>query len=269
MRSLALPLPLALLSPFLLHAAAFENTSPLLIWNSEKSQHLSDASASLASSALVDANNVYAKLGELGCDWETAVAVHIDDLHHSCTSDYSIPSDAHVHIPYLHRPDKRSFDDSLDAWADKCGAKVVDDLNDVNSKRIVKLNVAQGEPMPFLSSLPSHSLLLITGSPSSSKPQKRQEERPFPTYPSTTSSAITRPTSSSPSKHNSTIPTDGPLFDRVQILTIPIITALLISFGIFIPLAAFGISALASIQVPPRMMEIGKGLVVGKERKDQ
>lgn len=66
-------------------------------------------------------------------------------LHHSCTSDYSIPSDAHVHIPYLHRPDKRSFDDSLDAWADKCGAKVVDDLNDINGKRIVKLDVAQGE----------------------------------------------------------------------------------------------------------------------------
>lgn len=165
---------------------------------------------------------------------------------------------------------------------------MVDDLNDVNGKRIVKLNVAQGErgcicpgnirikltmtiilAMPSLSSLPSHSLLLITGSRSSSKRQKRQEERPFPTYPSTTSSVIARPTSSSPSKHNSTIPTDGPLFDRVQILTTPIITALLISFGIFIPLAAFGVSALASIQVPPRMMEIGKGLVVGKERKDQ
>lgn len=44
MRSLALPLPLALLSSLLLHAAAFENTSPLLIWNSEKSVvHLSAA----------------------------------------------------------------------------------------------------------------------------------------------------------------------------------------------------------------------------------
>lgn len=41
---------------------------------------MSHASASLASSALVDANNVYAKLGELGCDWETTVAVHIDDV---------------------------------------------------------------------------------------------------------------------------------------------------------------------------------------------
>ncbi|OXH27763.1 hypothetical protein J005_05004 [Cryptococcus neoformans] len=221
------------------------------------------ASPSLASSALADAGDVYRKLDILGCDWETAVAVHIDDLHASCTSDYGIPSDAHVHIPYLSRPDKRSLDDSLDAWADKCGAAVVDDLADVDGKRLVKLSIAKGESIP---SLASPSILLITGSRSSSKPEKRQE-RPFPTYTST-SSLTTRPTPSSP-KHNSTIPTDAPLFDRVQILTTPIITALLVTFGLFIPLAAFGISALASIQVPPRMMEIGKGLVVGKERKDQ
>lgn len=203
-------------------------------------------------------------------------------LHASCTSDYGIPSDAHVHIPYLSRPDKRSLDDSLDAWADKCGAAVVDDLADVDGKRLVKLSIAKGECTSFffklhgrhsdkhgtlaIPSLASPSILLITGSRSSSKPEKRQE-RPFPTYTST-SSLTTRPTPSSP-KHNSTIPTDAPLFDRVQILTTPIITALLVTFGLFIPLAAFGISALASIQVPPRMMEIGKGLVVGKERKDQ
>ncbi|OXG47354.1 hypothetical protein C355_05014 [Cryptococcus neoformans Th84] len=261
MRSPALPL--ALLAPLLLPAAAFRDTSPLLIWNSHQSPQFHHASPSLASSALADAGDVYRKLDILGCDWETAVAVHIDDLHASCTSDYGIPSDAHVHIPYLSRPNKRSLDDSLDAWADKCGAAVVDDLADVDGKRLVKLSIAKGESIP---SLASPSILLITGSRSSSKPEKRQE-RPFPTYTST-SSLTTRPTPSSP-KHNSTIPTDAPLFDRVQILTTPIITALLVTFGLFIPLAAFGISALASIQVPPRMMEIGKGLVVGKERKDQ
>lgn len=72
-------------------------------------------------------------------------------LHASCTSDYGIPSDAHVHIPYLSRPDKRSLDDSLDAWADKCGAAVVDDLADVDGKRLVKLSIAKGECTPFFS----------------------------------------------------------------------------------------------------------------------
>lgn len=70
-------------------------------------------------------------------------------LHASCTSDYGIPSDAHVHIPYLSRPDKRSLDDSLDAWADKCGAAVVDDLADVDGKRLVKLSIAKGECTSF------------------------------------------------------------------------------------------------------------------------
>lgn len=72
-------------------------------------------------------------------------------LHASCTSDYGIPSDAHVHIPYLSRPDKRSLDDSLDAWADKCGAVVVDDLADVDGKRLVKLSIAKGECTSFFS----------------------------------------------------------------------------------------------------------------------
>jgi hypothetical protein len=57
--------------------------------------------------------------------------------------------------------------------------------------------------------------------------------------------------------------------DRVQLLTTPIITALLISLLIFVPVVMFGVSALAGIQVPPRMLEIGKGMTVGKDKKDQ
>jgi len=68
---------------------------------------------------------------------------------------------------------------------------------------------------------------------------------------------------------NTTAPTGGPLLDRVQLLTTPIITALLITFGLFVPIIGFGVSALAGIQVPPRMMEISKGMVVGKDRKEQ
>ncbi|AAW45377.1 hypothetical protein CNI02640 [Cryptococcus deneoformans JEC21] len=248
------PRPLALLA-LALPAAAFRDTSPLLIW-------LPHAPHAPLAPPLADAAAVYSQLHTLGCDWHSAVAVHVDDLHSSCTADYAIPPDAHVHIPYLSRPDRRALDDSLEAWARTCGA-VVDDAVDaaVGGKRLVRLSVANGEPIP---PLPPSSILLITGSPSGSRPHKRQEERPFPTH----SSLTTRPTASPP-KHNATVPADGPLFDRVQILTTPIITALLVTFGIFIPLAAFGVSALASIQVPPRMMEIGKGLVVGKERKDQ
>lgn len=64
-------------------------------------------------------------------------------------------------------------------------------------------------------------------------------------------------------------PTDAPLLDRIQLFTTPLLTALLVSFLIFIPVIMLGISSLAGIQVPPRMMEISKGLQVSKEKKEQ
>ncbi len=43
--------------------------------------------------------------------------------------------------------------------------------------------------------------------------------------------------------------TRGPLLEHAQIFTTPIITALLVTFGIFIPVLGLGVSALAGIQV--------------------
>lgn len=112
--------------------------------------------------------------------------------------------------------------------------------------------------------------MLLTGT---HPPVEKRQERPFPKHSSTSASSATGTSTStatpSSGKHNSTIPTGGPLLDRVQILTTPIITGVLITFLIFLPIIGFGIWALAGIQVPPRMMEIGKGMVVGKEKKDQ
>lgn len=122
-----------------------------------------------------------------------------------------------------------------------------------------------------MASLPASHLVLITGSRTASPAVEARKERPFPSHSSSTSSAATtRPTHTTGSGHkNSTIPTSGPLLDRVQILTTPIITGVLITFLIFIPIILFGVYALVGIQVPPRMMEIGKGLTVNKDRKDQ
>lgn len=71
--------------------------------------------------------------------------------------------------------------------------------------------------------------------------------------------------------HNRTSPVDpnAPLLDRVQLFTTPLLTALLISFLIFIPVIMLGIKSLADIQVPPRMMEISRGAQVSKEKKEQ
>jgi hypothetical protein len=120
--------------------------------------------------------------------------------------------------------------------------------------------------MSDLTQLPKSDILIIHGyAPATSVPAAKRQERPFP--PTFASSTLA--TNTATHKPNHTLITGGPLLDRVQILTTPIITGLLVTFGLFIPIAVLGISALVGIQVPPRMLEIGKGLVVGRERKEQ
>jgi hypothetical protein len=75
--------------------------------------------------------------------------------------------------------------------------------------------------------------------------------------------------SDGPNRGNSTVDPHAPLLDRIQLFTTPLLTALLVSFLIFIPVIMLGIQSLAGIQVPPRMMEISKGAQVSKEKKEQ
>lgn len=51
--------------------------------------------------------------------------------------------------------------------------------------------------------------------------------------------------------------------------TAPLLTGLLISFGVLLPVLLVSIKMLSGVQVPPRMMEIGKVKAVSKDRKDQ
>ncbi|KAK6909425.1 hypothetical protein L486_00927 [Kwoniella mangroviensis CBS 10435] len=266
-------------------ALAFRDTSPLLLWNTDPSRAFEEASKLLSGSALAPADEVYGKLSSLGCYWQNVVVVHKDQLHSSQLANLDYPTDdAHLHIPYLTRPHKRGLDDGLQGWAESCGAEVVSSFDErvQGQKNVILIESAEGESFPSIpSSLPEPYILLLTGSSSSSSSssQEKRQERPFPTHITDSASATTTlsgPTSTSTSEpssrpnRNSTIPSkDAPLLERVQLLTTPIITSLLITFGIFLPILGFGISMLTSIQVPPRMLEIGKSLSVGKDRKDQ
>lgn len=51
--------------------------------------------------------------------------------------------------------------------------------------------------------------------------------------------------------------------------TAPLLTGLLIFFGILTPICIVSIRMLSGVQVPPRIMEIGKVKAVTKDRKDQ
>ncbi|WWC91714.1 uncharacterized protein L201_006660 [Kwoniella dendrophila CBS 6074] len=265
-------------------ALAFKDTSPFLLWNTDPSRVFEDASRFLSGSALQPAEEVYGKLSSLGCDWENVVVVNRDNLHFSQLAQLDYPThDAHLHIPYLSRPQKRGLNNGLESWAESCDAKIVSSFDECveGEKSVIVLESSRDESFPTLpSDLSEPYILLLTGSgstpSSSSSQQEKRQERPFPTHithsasATTTFSAPTSTSTSSPSKHNSTIPSkDAPLLERVQLLTTPIITSLLITFLIFLPILGFGISMLTSIQVPPRMLEIGKTLSVDKGRKDQ
>ncbi|OCF38208.1 hypothetical protein I316_00433 [Kwoniella heveanensis BCC8398] len=273
--------------------SAFRDTSPFLLWNTDPSQIFDDASKVIGGSSLVAADEVYGKLSTLGCDWENVVVINVDQLHnsHLPTLPSSHPTnDALIHIPYLTKPTRRGLSTGLESWASNCGAEVVSSFDDVEigEKFVIALDSSADSLPSIPSTLSEPYIVLLTGSLSSSSAEKRQE-RPFPTHitesatatatetesatatetGSATSTATATDSPTETPRRNSTIPTGGPLLERVQLLTTPIITSLLITFGLFIPIATFGVMMLTSIQVPPRMMEISKGLVVGKERKDQ
>ncbi|KAJ9112547.1 hypothetical protein QFC19_000563 [Naganishia cerealis] len=63
--------------------------------------------------------------------------------------------------------------------------------------------------------------------------------------------------------------TRGPLFEHATILSTPVITSLLISFGILLPILFFGVYTLASIQVPPYLLSISKSSAPTQSKKDQ
>ncbi|WVR07684.1 hypothetical protein IAU60_004726 [Kwoniella sp. DSM 27419] len=262
-------------------ALAFRNTSPFLLWNTDPSKAFEDAAKTISSSGLVAAEQVYGQMTSLGCEWQNVVIMHVDGLHHSRLSAVNHPThDAYLHIPYLSQPHRRGLEDGLQAWATECGATITTSFEGRQrgtGKNIIVLDDVQADHIPAVpSDLAEPYILVLTGSGSTSASPEKRQERPFPTHISqtatttATATATATATETSRPERNSTIPpSDAPLLQRVQILTTPIIVALLITFGLFIPIAGFGVMMLTSIQVPPRMMEIGKGLVVGKDRKDQ
>ncbi|WVQ74165.1 hypothetical protein IAR50_003758 [Cryptococcus sp. DSM 104548] len=255
-------LALALLA---LPAWGIRDTAPLLVWNGNEWQALAGGKA------LVDGDSVYEGLKGLGCAWDKAVVVHVDKLHHSHLHSYNTPSDAHLHIPYLKNPSRRGLSSGLESWASACDAEVVGSLEQLEGegKQVADLWIKEGDAVPW-TAIPSSALIVLTGSPPS---HTKRQEYPFPSGPSssyTYSQSETSPSSPTSTLRNGTIPPKtAPLLDRVQILTTPIITALLVTFGIFIPLLAFAVSQLVGIQVPPGMMNIIPREKMGKERKDQ
>ena len=113
------------------------------------------------------------------------------------------------------------------------------------------------------SSLPSHLVVYIGSHPFTKRQHNDTEPNEIPSRPAFQSSAKFDVPAFAPV--NITLAT-GSLFQRCRFFTPGLITALLIVFGLLVPLLMVGIYALASIQSPLRM-DAPKGPSL--EKKDQ
>ncbi|GMK56367.1 hypothetical protein CspeluHIS016_0302070 [Cutaneotrichosporon spelunceum] len=260
-------------------AAAFRDSSPLLVWSSEPNYGLDEARAELTS-GVIGADAVFGSLETIGCDWDMAVVVRMDELHQTQIKKISLPLDsskADLHIPYLIRPTREALDTSVQSWAENCGAELIDDsaTPEKGQRTLVYIHAEHGKDIALPQDLPARNIVVVTGTRDLSKHElKRQEvaEEPFesvkvPEVVASLPSLSPEPNASAAAK-NETDP-DAPKRKHNTYFTTPLITAILITFGVFIPIVFLSVKALASVQVPPRLLEISKALAVDKTRKDQ
>ncbi|CAK9783001.1 hypothetical protein CC85DRAFT_286534 [Cutaneotrichosporon oleaginosum] len=258
-------------------ASAFRDSSPLLVWSSEPNYALDEARAELTS-GVIGADAVFGSLESLGCDWDLAVVARVDELHQTQIKKTSFPLDsskADLHVPYLIRPTREALDASVHSWADKCGAALATDFasSENGQRTLVYFSAENGKDITLPRDLPERHLVVLTGTRDLSRRELKRQvsvEEPFESgkVPEIVSSlpSVTPESEASTAAKNKTDP-DAPKHNTY--LTTPLITALLVTFGIFIPIVVMSVSALASVQVPPRLLEISKALAVDKTRKDQ
>ncbi|KAL1412776.1 hypothetical protein Q8F55_000524 [Vanrija albida] len=247
-------------------ARAFRDSSPLFVWSSTPNDALLEA-ANEVSSGVISADSVFGTLKSIGCDWDAIVVAHQDELHQSHIEKISLPySQAHadLHIPYLIRPTREGLDEAVTTWAAECGAELIDEYKrPANGERVfVYFNAEHGSEVALPSDLPKRHLVVVTGTRDLSK--RQNEEKPFISEAPSSSHTAT-------ADEDIAAPGNGtkPPRDEVTLLTTPVIVGLLLSFGVLLPILLVGVSQLAAIQVPPRMLEISKTLSVNKDRKDQ
>ncbi|TXT10875.1 hypothetical protein VHUM_02380 [Vanrija humicola] len=254
-------------------ARAFRDSSPLFVWSSTPNDALLEA-ANEVKSGVISADAVFGTLKTIGCDWDAIVVAHQDELHQSHIEKINLPyakAHADLHVPYLIRPTREGLDEAVTSWATECGAELIDEYKrPANGERVlVYFNAEHGSDVSLPADLPKRHLVVVTGTRDLSK--RQNDEKPFMSEAPSSSHTATLADDEDAAPGNGTKPGNGtrPGRDETAYLTTPVIVGLLLSFGVLLPILFVGISQLAAIQVPPRMLEISKTLSVNKDRKDQ
>jgi len=269
----------AVLIPLVL---AFSDTHPIVTWSSHRSNILDTLPSKLSTSAhslsLLDSILHHDNI----CDHDAIVLVQQPGLHASdlrtLDPSYNLvellrlaPSSRQ--FPYVRRGAFESFANIGESLSSRCGSRLVHLTPgqggvemESGSNHIVCIEIPPLEgtalhrkdaiaeqasrlssELDTISSLFPKHLVIFAGSPSHLF--ARQASPEFDSRPSSLPPA---------SGGNSTVLRDGGILKRYQIFTPALITILLITFFVLVPIIILGVSALASIQ-SPLSSEVPKG----------
>ncbi|KAF7969413.1 hypothetical protein HWV62_27413 [Athelia sp. TMB] len=254
----------ATLIPF---AFALQDSHPVVAWSSHKSDILDLLPSSVAHSKSV-LDSIFSH--EDICSQDAVVLVeqsglHASDLRNLDSSSSlaktlsSAPSSRE--FPYVFSNTADSFAHTAESLSTRCGSRYVSlgpgqeggsleggvkhvvsitmpHLEGFASHRkeaMVELESYLANELESIKSLFSKHLVVFSGCPAPAHLSARQ-------MPELDVHAFVAP--------NSTVLTEGGILKRYQLLTPALITTLVISFGVILPIILLGVSALASIQSP-------------------
>jgi len=258
-------------------ALAYSNTQPLIAWSSSSFDVLGSLPYRLS-----DSNSLLESilLSEDVCNYDAVIIIeqpglHASDLrnlspntHISRSLSASVSARQYPYVPAQNGIDISSISDKLST---RCRSRLLeyslgesDITPEQNTKHVVFLTMSTlheygasrkdammkyesmlADELSLLATIFPDHLVVYTGSPLPSHYKRQHLDIPDiperPVLPLDGSLAV-----------NTTLPTGG-ILKRFQLLTPGLITALLVTFFVLVPVTMLGLNALASIQNPMRM----------------
>ncbi|CED83118.1 hypothetical protein [Phaffia rhodozyma] len=293
------------LSPAVL---AFVGTSPLVAWSSDSTlsglQSLEQAVE--AKGPIVSASSVFDELlsGDELCGLKGVLVISQESLHASDLRSTPLLSPflktSSLSIPYVASGSVDRLEASIQSLSRSCGARVdtlkagesITDLKPLEMDRSMRLvqvmakrEEIEGEsretmlawedallaPMvkSFLEAYPDSHLVVLTGHPAVGEMAAVQAERRQESTLEVPSEDYSNLVAPFKGNGNHSTGEKTALLARYDITSTSILTMLGVSFGILIPILGFGIMALTSVSVPPRMDNVKGIQTVTADKKNQ
>ncbi|KAH9172145.1 hypothetical protein EDB89DRAFT_999269 [Lactarius sanguifluus] len=254
-------------SPFILALAAsfstalaFSGTNPVVAWSSHRSDAVTKPSVVLLNSGTPHWDDVFVQMfGDGLCEFDAVVLVDQPGLHASDLRSLSPESfvatrlqdsPSSSQLPYVRFPHQgNSLQDLADRVVQHCGAQRLsfpvgegpEVLEPGPGKHVLSLS------MPEITEIAGARRDFVTEHEARLASELERIERTFPRHVVVFAGSRRQDDSAAEPAPS---PPAGGILARYQLLTPALISALLLTFFVLIPIVLFGISALASIQSP-------------------